>query len=62
MARCLDDAHFLSRLLDRINIDEMAVHLSDVAYLAESLVALSLRMQTLFHPGKTANEGGDIVD
>lgn len=58
IARCLDDATFLSRLLDRIDADETAVRVADVIALADSLGALILKMQAIFYPGKNTDAGG----
>jgi len=64
IARCLDDATFLLRLLDRIDIKEIAVRVSDAIALEESLSALILKMHVVFYPGKNegANEGGEKID
>jgi len=64
MARCLDDATFLLRLLDRIDIKEIAIRISDAMALEENLSALILKMHAFFYPGKNkdSNEGGEKFD
>jgi len=51
MARCLDAAAYLSRLLARIDMDTAAIRASDAALLADSLAALCLQLQAIFAPG-----------
>jgi len=58
MARCLDDASYLSRLLERIDMDTAAIRVSDAAILADNLAALCLQLQVKFLPGKKTGEEG----
>ena len=51
IARCLDDAAYLARLLDRVDMDVTAIRLSDVAALADGLQALNCQLQKLITPG-----------
>lgn len=63
MARCLDDAAFLSRLMDRIDTSMTVVRTADAMALNYSLTALILKIQVLIYPGKNTNEKGmNIVD
>lgn len=52
VARCLDDASFLSCLLGRIDMKETAIRTSDIAALVESLAALLLRVQAILTLGE----------
>ena len=51
MARCLDDAAYLSRLLDRIDVNETAFNMSDIIALTDSLDVLRRKMKRMFLPG-----------
>jgi ParB/RepB/Spo0J family partition protein len=61
IARCLDDASYLSNLLDGIDIDEAAVRASDINALTGSLAALHTRLLLVFPRGKNG-KGGCIDD
>jgi hypothetical protein len=52
VTRCLDDAAYLSRILKRLNIDDISIHRSDVTALSEDLAALLLLIKNYFYPGK----------
>jgi ParB-like chromosome segregation protein Spo0J len=52
ISRCLDDAACLSRLLARIDMDAVAVHMRDVDALAESLDSLARQVQAIFSLGE----------
>jgi ParB-like chromosome segregation protein Spo0J len=56
IARCLDDGSYLSALLDRIDVGEVAVRNSDIEALSDSLASLRQKVQSTFYPGK--NKGG----
>ena len=60
IARCLDSATYLSNLLDNIDIG-IAICLPDIMALADSLATLSMRLQSVFYPGKNF-DGGYIND
>ena len=51
IAICLDNAAYLSRLLDHIDRNGIAVYIPDVIALVNSLSDLSLLLQTVFLPG-----------
>lgn len=57
-ARCLDDASYLSRLLELIAPQDTVIRITDVIALADSLALLILQLQTVFDPGKTVGLGG----
>ena len=59
IARCMDAAAFLSKFLDRTDISETAVRMSDITALADVLSALRLRLQAVFAPGKN-NGAGEV--
>jgi ParB-like chromosome segregation protein Spo0J len=48
VAICLDDVSYLSRLLDRIDIDETAIRMSDMTALSDALAALGIQICGLF--------------
>jgi len=52
IARCMDDASYLFGLLNRIDISETAVRMSDIMMLADSLVALCQQLKSVFALGK----------
>ena len=73
MARLIDEAVFLSGLLDRYDADEAIIRISDATALAEILTALILKMQAVLSPGgkdaqmkpsnwNAMNSGGGAVD
>jgi len=51
MARCIDDAAYISNLLDSVDIRGIAIRASDAAALIEALDALRVRLCTVFLPG-----------
>ena len=53
IARCMDDANYLSRILDRIDIGENILREADVTALYDTLNALLQQIQAVFYPGKT---------
>ena len=57
IARCLDDASYLARLLRLLDIGAASICTSDAFALADSLDALSLRIRTIFAPGGKAERG-----
>lgn len=58
IARCMDDASYLSGLLDRIDIQDVSVRMADVTALSDSLTSLVLR----FGPFFTRVKNGGIAD
>ena len=52
IARCLDDAAYISNLLGRVNIVDLAIRTSDADALIDTLAALHTRLRTVFHPGE----------
>lgn len=54
IARCMDDASYLSGLLVKSDISNVAVRLSDVKMLSDILTALNQQVQAAFCPGKNA--------
>ena len=52
IARCLDDAAYISNLLDRVDIGDLAIRISDADALIDTLAALHMRLLTVFHPGE----------
>jgi len=52
VARCMDDAVYLSRLLDRMNIDDTAIRMSDVTALSNGLADLHHKVRAFFALGK----------
>ena len=51
MARCIDDAAYISNLLDSMDIGGMAIRACDAAALLDALDALRVRLCTVFLPG-----------
>ena len=56
IARCMDGISGLSGLVGRIGTDGVAVHMTDIASLTDSMDALLRQIRTVFYPGK--NGGG----
>ena len=52
MARCIDEASYISNLLNSLDIGEMAIRATDVAALIEALDILHIRLCNVFYPGK----------
>jgi len=52
MARCIDDAAYISNLLDRVDIGDIAVRIADVNALIDALASLHVRLCAVFHPGE----------
>ena len=52
IARLLDDAAYISNLLDRVDIGDMAIRTSDADALIDTLAALHMRLRIVFHPGE----------
>ena len=52
VARCLDDAAYISNLLDRVDILGIAVYTPDAIELIETLSALHIKLCAVFHPGE----------
>ena len=52
MARCFDDAAYISNILDRVDIGDVAIHAPDAIALIDALAALHLRLCVFFHPGE----------
>jgi ParB-like chromosome segregation protein Spo0J len=59
IARCLDDSSYLSALLDRIDVREVAVRDSDVTALLGSLNMLHHKVHSTFYPGKNNGDTDD---
>jgi ParB-like chromosome segregation protein Spo0J len=59
IARCLDDASFLSGLLGRAGPGVAGARAADAIALADSLDALQRRLRDMVAPGKNKNGGGD---
>jgi len=51
MARCIDDAAYISNLLDSVDIAAVAIRATDAAALIEALDALRIRLCNIFLPG-----------
>jgi ParB-like chromosome segregation protein Spo0J len=73
IARCLDGVSFLFGILERIDMKETTILMSDVVALAESLASLLMRVQTILALGKNdkgndsehikpVNLGGGVAD
>jgi hypothetical protein len=60
IARCLDGNTYLANVLDNIDIGVVAVRISDIKALSESLMALHAKLLVIFPPG--GNESGDSND
>ena len=60
IAKCLDSNVYLSNILKSINFDEVAVRMTDVEALINSLMTLRTKLFAVFAPGE--NEGGGICD
>jgi ParB-like chromosome segregation protein Spo0J len=52
LARCFDDAAYISNLLGRVDVGDIAIRDSDGDALIDALTALCLRLRTVFHPGE----------
>ena len=52
IAHCLDDAVYLSRLLDKIELENTAIRMTDVISLAGNLASLHRRLWSIIYPGK----------
>jgi ParB-like chromosome segregation protein Spo0J len=52
IARCMDDARFLLRILDGIDISETIILKSDVTSLSDILATLLQKILSVFYPGK----------
>ena len=59
IARCMDSISSLSGLVGRIGTDGVAVRMTDIASLADSLDAMLRQIRIAFYPGKN---GGDAYD
>ena len=59
IVRCMDDATYLSGLLDRTEIQDVSVRMADVTALSDSLVSLHHKVRSFFYPGKN---GGAVND
>jgi len=57
IARCMDDATYLSRLLNRIQWEEVVVYPCDIRMLMDCLRALLTQIQTVFTRVKTESMG-----
>jgi ParB-like chromosome segregation protein Spo0J len=55
LARCLDDAESLSRLLPRIDPEETVIRTADIIALAESLLVLQEHLEDIFTQVKKCN-------
>jgi len=65
IARCLDDASYLSNLIGRIDIGETAVRMQDALALTDALSELQKRLKALLPRGKKKegeNKGGGGAD
>ena len=60
IAKCLDSNIYLTNILESISIIEVAVRMTDIEVLINSLVTLQTKLLAVFAPGK--NEGGGIFD
>ena len=60
IARCLDSVSYLTNALSNIDINEMAVRITDIRALIDSLITLNTKLNIIFPPGE--NEGGDNYD
>jgi len=52
IARCLDAAAYLFRLLNTIKMEDAAIRITDISALDGSLIALHERLQAVFLPGE----------
>ena len=59
IARCMDGASGLSRLLGGVDTGSVAVRMTDITSLSDSLDALLRQIQAVFFPGE---KGGDAYD
>ena len=59
--RCMDYANYLSRILDRIEIDKISIRMSDVMALSDALASLLKQIQAIFYPGKTDDNTNAIL-
>ena len=52
MARCIDEAAYITNLLDRVDIGDIAVRIADADALCDALACLRMRLCAVFHPGE----------
>jgi len=52
MARCIDEAAYITNLLDRVDIGDIAVRIADADALIDALAFLRMRLCAVFHPGE----------